>query len=102
MQIEWSARALLRSARAGCPRNDEDRGSVRAGKRTERWCGTRGKLGQVGGGDGGGWGTELDLGRGACLDNDHGPAAVGTSPERTGLLGSGDGGFDLRLRHHAE
>src|SRR5258708_32835811 len=46
MQIEWSARALLRSARAVCPRNDEDRGSVRAWKRTERWCRARGKLGE--------------------------------------------------------
>jgi hypothetical protein len=36
MQVEWSGRALLRSARAVCPSKDEDRGRVRAGKRTER------------------------------------------------------------------
>jgi hypothetical protein len=42
------------------------------------------------------------LGRGKSLDDDHGPAAVGTSPERTGLLGSGDDWFDLWLRERAE
>jgi hypothetical protein len=36
MEIEWSARAVLRSARAVCPGDDEDRGGVRAGKRAER------------------------------------------------------------------
>jgi hypothetical protein len=31
-----------------CPSNDEDRGRVRAGKKTERWCRARGKLGEEG------------------------------------------------------
>lgn len=115
---------------AVCPGNDEDRGDGRAGKRTERWCRAKGKLGEEGlslltrhtrAGRGqarklfgmeravscgspepGRWGTELDLGSSPSLDNDHGPAAVGTSPERTGLLGSGDSWFDLWLREHAE
>ena len=44
----------------------------------------------------------MDLGSSPSLDNDHGAAAVGTSPERTGLLGRGDGWFDLWLRERAE
>jgi hypothetical protein len=113
-------------ARAVCPGDDEDGGDGRAGKRTERWCRAKGKLGEQGlslltrhtrAGRGqarklfgmeravscgspepGRWGTELDLGSSPSLDNDHGPAAVGTSPKRTGLLGSGDCWFDLWLR----
>ena len=113
-----------------CPSNDEDRGSVRAGKRTERWCRARGKLGEeglsfwtrhtrtvrgqarklfgienarsCGNLDRDRWGAEKNLGRGKSLDDDHGRATLGTKPKRARLLSSGDGGFDLRLRHRAE
>ncbi|HEX9111441.1 MAG TPA: hypothetical protein VF845_08175 [Terriglobales bacterium] len=40
---------------------------------------------------------------GKSLDDDHGRrATLGTKPKRARLLSGGDGGFDLRLRHHAE
>jgi hypothetical protein len=103
---------------AVCPGDDEGRGDGRARKRTERWCRAKGNLGEevlslltrhrkagrgqarklfgmqravsCGSHETERWGTELDLGSGPSLDNDHGGATVGTSPKRIGLLGSGD------------
>ena len=102
MEIEWSARVVSRD-------NDEDAGGVRAGKRTERSYRARGK--QWGEGrswltrhtrsgrdearklfgmeraescgslDPGWWGTELDLGGGEPLDDDHRPATARTGSQ---------------------
>ncbi len=110
--------------------DDEDRGGVRAGKRAERWYRASGKQraepmswwtrhtrtgrGQArkvsemeravscGSREPGRWGTELDLGSGPPLDDDHGRATVGTKPKRARLLGTGDSWFDLWLRYRAE
>ena len=75
---------------------------TRAGRGQARELFGMERVGSRGSPEPGRWGTELDLGSSPSLDNDHGAAAVGTSPERTGLLGSGDGWFDLWLRERAE
>ena len=56
-----------------------------------------GKVVSCGGSDEKGWRTELDLSRGKPLDDHHGPATVGTEPERSGFLGGGGLWLGLRL-----
>ena len=46
-----------------------------------------------------GWRAELELGGGKSLDHHHGPATVGTEPERSGFLGGGCFWLGLRLNH---
>jgi hypothetical protein len=46
-----------------------------------------------------GWRAELELGGRKSLDDQHGPATVGTEPKRSGFLGGGCFGCGLRLNH---
>ena len=56
-------------------------------------CGSRGQDG---------WRTELDLGRSKSLDDDHGPATLGTEPKRARFIGSGRFLFCVRLLYRTE